>query len=417
VRTCARCQQENEDGTQFCSACGAYLGWTTARRRTPSPPASPDPAAEPPVPAAVDRAKVNVVELGRSLRAEPDTAPDAAPDPEADLDPEPAVFAREPGRSAPEPPSPQEPAPATLPSASSAAPAAAAPAGAAAPKHGEVGCRVCGRPNASTRRFCRHCGTPLADLSTAAAARTDVAQRPEPWYRRLRGGDRRTFDRRMRSVSKGARIQYSRALGLRAQVVRALMLLGAFGLGVSFIGPWSRGARDWVDDTTARVLPGAYEDAAIGGLTVVPEQPADPDYLPSHAVDREPTRAWGVSWVGPAGTEPPPPCGQAPSAAAATLQLTFAQPVAVDRVTIQAGIDPANAEATRQVRPRTVDILFSDGQCYRAVLEDRFDPQPVDVDVLEATGAELRVVDGYPALDGPGDLATLGELTFSHRTR
>lgn len=384
---CPECQRSNTDDTWFCAGCNAYLRW----RGGQSPPAAADAAADP--------APVRTVEGDDDLAVRTDV-PWAIRLPPADVE---QVRPVEPAEV--RPPRVEAPPPAPV-------------VRARGPRADETPCPNCGRPHQTDRRFCRHCGFELAALAPPAPLTLTPPPAREPWYRRLlRGGlsrDRRDFRQRMREAGKGARIRYSQALGLRATVFRALFVLATLGIGVSLVGPWGS-ARGWLSDQVARAFPRSYQVVTPAGLAVVPEQPELPGYLPLYAVDGQPSRAWAVGWDQAAERGAAEPCGQAPSVAAASLDVAFPAPVNLGRISVQAGLDRADGDWSKQGRPKTIDVVFSDGTCARLELADSFEPQHHEVEAAGVTAVRITVVDAYPHLDGDGALMALSEVAFAQR--
>jgi hypothetical protein len=179
------------------------------------------------------------------------------------------------------------------------------------------------------------------------------------------------------------------------------------------IGPWGASARAWVGDQIARVR--GYETVAVSEAIVDPPGARRRGYLPAYATDGQPSRAWAVGW--PTGIRPVTEgrCGEVASPADGSLVVSFARTSRVDRVTIQAGLDRKNENWSKQGRPHTVELRFSDGVCHRITLEDAFSPQAFDVDARAATGVTVVILDAYPHLEGRGNLVAISEIAFTGR--
>jgi hypothetical protein len=405
---CRKCGHENPDGTRFCESCKAYVGWgrgqpgTRAAVTRPPPPPAQDatedatqdtsPQDDEQDPVASDRWKVRVIELGRASRRPPSPAatPQAVPPqpPAAD-----EVEAVKPGEQRPPPPrrTPERHSP---------------PSSARPPPPGAVQCGNCGRYNEPTTRFCR-CGAQLtAPAKPVPTAAGPPPPSPLPWYRRIFGGS-------PRQASSTARAGYDRALSLRARWVRVALVLGMLGIGVMAIAPWGAGARDWVAGQIAEIR--GYESVAVSETAVDPPSARRAGFLAVYATDGQPTRAWAVGWRGADTPAPEGACGQVDSRASGVLLVSFAQESSVDRVTVQAGLARENQEWSKQSRPRTIELRFSNGDCHRLLLEDRPEPQTFDVSAGAVTGVTVAVLDAYRHLEGSGRLVAISEIAFARR--
>ena len=92
--------------------------------------------------------------------------------------------------------------------------------------------------------------------------------------------------------------------------------------------------------------------------------------------------------------------------------MAFDGPQPVDRVVISTGLHRDDAEWSKQHVPQTVDLLFSDGTCARAPLENRDGEQSFPVSVGKATEVQLMVVQAYPPRTGVGDTVSLSEVNL-----
>ena len=417
--SCRKCGHENPDGTRFCEVCGSYIGWDqerSAATAAPSRTVESSPADEPgeataPAeedgaedPAAAGRWKVKIIELGRSSRAKPD--PMAVTPQAAEPQRSPAA------KPAPVPPDDVE---AVKPDEQQAPPPVRtrhtpAPQPARAPKPGEIRCGNCGRYNPPGTRFCR-CGNALpVQPKPAAQATTPAPPALLPWYRRLLGGADRD---RVRQATRAARITYDRGLGLRARWVRATLLLGALGIGVTAVAPWGAGLRGFVGDQIQQVR--GYEAVTVEKAVVVPADARRRSFPAAFATDGQPSRAWAVGWRGGGRRAPEGACGQVRSPAAGSLVVSLAQASRVDRVTIQPGLQRDNPNWSKQARPRTVELRFSDGTCQRISLGDAFEPQTFDVEARAVSDVQVVILDAYPQQEGRGDLTAISEIGFAAR--
>jgi ribosomal protein L40E len=203
VIVCGQCGARNPDEA-FCSECGAYLDWEGERIQQAPPPQAETPPPEAEVPGFVERVRTAIgLGAGEGAAGPAEAAPaEVVPAAEHVLPPAP-VPAIDPASAgaaslvvpvpaaAPVPPpvprSSRHAAPTGQPIAAEA-PAPVRPGVAAAkpprrdvpiddrrPAPGEVVCGACGAGNIPTRKFCRRCGTDLADAPVVKVS----------WWRRL----------------------------------------------------------------------------------------------------------------------------------------------------------------------------------------------------------------------------------------
>jgi hypothetical protein len=164
---CKTCGQRNDDTATFCGACGAFLEWAGERVETDRA----VPATTAPEPAVLGGdAPEPLTEASAARPAGPDSQPaEAVPDVRT-------------GPSTPQ--AAVQPAPAEEPAAVKPAVPVSRPAPLKEPtprrgiSPGDLICGNCGEGNDPTRRFCRRCGSTLAEATTAVPVRL-------PWWRRL----------------------------------------------------------------------------------------------------------------------------------------------------------------------------------------------------------------------------------------
>jgi hypothetical protein len=244
-------------------------------------------------------------------------------------------------------------------------------------------------------------------------AATAAAPHRLPWYRRLGEliGSGRDFRRAARAANGGLRVTYSAAVSTRVQVVRATMLLGALGIGLSQFGPWGAEVRTRLAAQVDRVVPHRYAAVPVETVTTDPELTGIDGFAVGYAVDGNPERAWAAQWQPPVATGPP--CQRAGGAQA--LLVTFRGPAAVERITVRAGLAKGNDKRSLQYRPRRLDVLFSDGTCRVLDLADDAGAQTVAAKAAGVTNARIVVVDAYPPSDRGDGLVSLSEIGFEAR--
>ncbi|WP_322749286.1 MULTISPECIES: hypothetical protein [unclassified Frankia] len=67
-------------------------------------------------------------------------------------------------------------------------------------------------------------------------------------------GERRDFERRIRTANGAVRVLYSRGLSARVLVVRLAVVAVTTGLVLGFVWPWGTSSRGWVGDQVGRVV-------------------------------------------------------------------------------------------------------------------------------------------------------------------
>ena len=313
---CAQCGEHNPEGARFCGSCNAFLEWEGA-------------PAEEQQPVAAGAQTATVAQ-------------------------------------------PSEPAPATARHRTEPAQEQRR-----APAPGDLICGQCGEGNAATRRFCRRCGSSLAD---------SVAVK-QPWWRRFlpKRADRRYSAgarpgrggvRRRGRVSSTVR----EALRWARNILAVAVLLAAIVYAV--VPPFRSTVNTNAVNLKNRVV----------GLFVTQYTPVHPDKVtadvqdPSHTADLVDDNTIGTYWAAPEnGPEP-------------TLVLTFAKPVDLARAIVRSGI---GADFQSADRPQTLHLVFSTGKTYDIHLNDTPDPQTVDIgDSAGATSVEVHVTSVYHSLHG-----------------
>jgi hypothetical protein len=224
-------------------------------------------------------------------------------------------------------------------------------------------------------------------------------------------GGGRSFRKAMRAANGGMRISYDVARSARARLSRAVGLLTILGVGASQLGPWAPDLRtratEWID----QVLPKQYAVVSTESVRVEPEIQPIAGFEPAFAADQNAERAWAAPWDATPASGPP--CQRQGGTVA--LLVTFGQEASVNRVTIRSGLAESNDHRQLQFRPKQVDILFSDGNCYTAELIDDPGGQEIAVDAT-ASEARLVIVDTFPPADAGDGLVSLSEVTFESRT-
>lgn len=326
---CTACGQRCERGEQFCGSCGAYLDWSAeaappaAQTPAGAPAAAPAPGPPPAAPVAAPAAETSAPREPVAAPVQPQAAPAASPPPP---------------RTAPR--APEEPPPAP----------------------GELVCGQCGAGNVPTRRFCRRCGTSLADAPAA----------PRPsWWRRL-------TTRTPRPVpAAGTRPAPGRWRRLRRPRLLVPALVVVLGLAAFGLRGQIGGATDKVRD---RVAKGSQIHAA--SVTASSSAPGHPAGL---AVDGTTDRYWAPAAGG--------------SGAGQHLDARFDEPFRLLDVVIHPGASPVEEQFLKQSRPESVVVTTTDSHGRSAPhvlhLTDTPGPQTFHLAVSDVTRIRLTLQSAY----------------------
>ena len=264
---------------------------------------------------------------------------------------------------------------------------------------------MCYHNNPSGRRYCR-CGARLDSVHEDA----DTSRKP----RALPVGNARGFGAAMRSAMNGQRPRFDAPISRRVRFLRTLAVLAAIAVAIFPFTPSGASTQSWLSKSAQTLIPYGYQPVPLVDATVEPATAALNGYLPAQATDGTSSLAWGVAW-----TDAPLAysCGAVNSP---TLVIRFAEPTAVTRVILNAGLDPADTNRNGQRPPRLVDIRLSDGRCQRVELTEDVADQEFALGGGQATAAEIQVVGVYPQRTSPGTgsgaqnggMAALSEVRF-----
>lgn len=264
---------------------------------------------------------------------------------------------------------------------------------------GDLICGNCGEGNTPTRNFCHRCGKTLKEA--------EVARRP--WWRRLRGPRRRTYEageRRGRRRKGGAALAKGRkakrgllrAFGLATKAAAVLALIGVGGLA---LGPWRPTVMEWAGDrfdTVRQIVAPQYDPVTASTAEASSEREGHPA---GHAIDTLSTTWWAGAAPGESGDS--------------SLLITFPGPVDIAIVGITSGAADVR-EFAEQARPATLHLLFDNGYDVELEVADRHEFQHFEVDLDRATGVTnvLVRITGVHAGQAGSDVA-ITELEFKTR--
>ncbi|MFJ4848290.1 NADase-type glycan-binding domain-containing protein [Streptomyces sp. NPDC088733] len=356
---CTQCGKRCEPGEQFCGSCGAFLEWTEPAAAT-----SPRPAAavpEQPAPRT-------------SVRAEsPAEAPPVPPRPEtAPMQAAPAAASP---AAAPVQPRAGEPV------AARPRPTAVSAPDEPPPAPGDLICGQCGAGNVPTRRFCRRCGTSLADAPAAPQA---------SWWRRL-------FTRRPRTAPAAGDRPGPGFSGRvrRPRFLVPVLVLAVLCAAVFALRPQLRQATEAVKDRLAT----PQQVHAVG----VSASSASRGHAASLAVDGTTDRYWAPDREGDGK-------GQ-------YLEARFDEPFRLLDVIVYPGISTNAQQFLTQGRPQTLLATVTDAHGtvtrHTVNLADSAGEQKFHFAVSDVVRVRLTIESAYGA--GSGHRVAVGEVEFFKR--
>jgi hypothetical protein len=344
MRSCPNCGVPNAESDEFCGNCGTYLDWLPENAGRPPRPDAAQPAAAAAQPAAVEPDAVQPDAVGADA-VEPAAAAgaDAARPAAADRS-----GADQPGAVQPARPVAPRPPPVT---------ATWSVAGDGPP------CRVCGTPNATGRRFCRHCGSLLAPPAPAPR---------RAWWRRLR----------------------LPRVGLSSTLLRRLVALAVLGaLAVAGVLLYPHGRNLVQDVRDKRATPQQVRPTSVTADAAVPRHPA------AAAADGATNRYWGAPRVGD------------------SVDFAFAHPFRLLTLVIHTGASTDPDQFGTQARPTRLQVtaITASGQ-RRTIQVDLADhPGPQEHDTGLGDVVRVHVVIQAAAGLTRGRHIALGEVEFFGR--
>ncbi len=243
---------------------------------------------------------------------------------------------------------------------------------------GDLVCGECGEGNSVTRKFCSRCGTSLAE---AVVVRT-------PWWRKLlpkRGAKvRKSGDRPKRKGRAGksrAALIVSSTFRIARRVVAVVLLLA--GIAYGMFAPF----RGWVNEQAAEAK-GTFERiffpqyAPVSAAEAPVASGALPDHPPNNAVDSASNTYWGATVGGPE----------------VNMVVKFDREVNLAKIIIHNG-DGAAFKATH--RAQKLHLVYSTGKTTDVNLQDRPDPQTIDLENGEGIDSvEIHVVSTFKSVTG-----------------
>jgi len=473
---CPDCGERNARGTEFCSACGAFLAWDgqdVDPEPAPARPAQVAPAVTPPV-------------SPRGAPAPPNPAVPTPSNPRTDVPPnqdtsgrpvsgqswrptQPVVTAgeqivRQPVAQAWNAAAPalgaQLPGGLSVGSIAQEAglagggwqgagwgggsgqgqpppggppqgpPAYVAPPEPPPPTEGP--CPRCGVVNGASLRFCSKCGFALRGptLHDGGGARPQPPPERVPWWRRWfrPGGD---------NTRRAARAAYRHSLPLRIRLIRwglALFGVGAIVGTLAYIGqnPVGWAINNWNDivgNTTQVQGVEAFTQPQPG--TETSTESASPSASPptsgsaalpapdtaQNVVDNLSDTAWTTPWKAEFNQVPTEvSCDTPVPVGSQSILLVPSGSVTLKKISVVAGLTEGDSRRMLQWRPKTIQLSYSNGQCQQIVLDDVADLQERDLETVETSQVLLSIIDVYePATDQPENSLSVTELRLFER--
>jgi hypothetical protein len=245
---------------------------------------------------------------------------------------------------------------------------------------GDLVCGDCGEGNAQTRKFCSRCGSSLA---AAEVVKT-------PWWRRLipkrRGAKVRKSGERPTRRGRGGKSKVGLAVAATFRTVRRVVSVVLVLAGVLYgvYAPF----RGWVNDkavaaktTVEGMFFPTYEPVRAAEAPVSPVQL--PRFPGAMALDGLTNTFWAAPVGGP--REP-------------VLEVRFGRTVNLARLIVHNG---QQENFKDRHRAQKLHLVFSTGKTTDVVLQDRPDPQTLEVENGEgATSVEIHVMSTFKAVAG-----------------
>ena len=474
---CPDCGERNARGTEFCSACGAFLAWDGQEEAAPEPtPAvAPRPATAPPPAPQIPPAAANQPPAARPPAAAPPSGPPAGQPGQSWRPTQPVVAAGEQivgqpaarawnaaaptfgtqlpggfnagsiareaglqpggwpgsgwgGQGQGQPPHDPQGQPPQGPPAYQAPPEPPPPT--------EGPCPRCGVVNSVSLRFCSKCGLALRGptLHDGGGARNEAPPERLPWWRKI--------FKPAPNTRRAARAAYRHSLPVRVRLIRwglAFLGIGAIVGTLALIGqnPVGWAVNNWNDlvgkttqvqnlDAYTEPQPGSGSaSTTAGGPT--PSSPNSsapassaakpPVDTAQNVLDNLSDTAWTVIWSQGLNQQPSSVgCDSPPLAGASSILLVPSGSVTVKKISVAAGLPEGDSRRMLQWRPKTIQLSFSNGQCQQLVLEDVPGLQEKDLDAVDTSQVMLSIVDAYPpATDQPDDEISVTELRLFER--
>ena len=385
---CKNCGNDNQPGDQFCGSCGSFLEWSGESipdvRVPPVIEVSPE-QAEQKRPAEAQSEEVPTSRDDALRRAAALVAPPSGVPRRVSVVPV----------DASDPPEARQPGQERIRRGPQHSPTSGL-------NTGDLVCGQCGTGNPPSRKFCRSCGTVLAEAVTFRIG----------WWTRLKGRLRRTpksfnaGDRRSRTNSgrgasrrrgQGARNAFFKVNTTLLRIGAALGVLALFGFGVEPIRAKLHlpNVRQQAMDRVREVFTPVYDQ--VHGT--VASGPGAAGHGADQLIDGGNNTWWS-----------------APSGGRGLVTISFAKPVDLAQMLITSGIPSGQQDATFVSHPRPSELRVTvNGDTQRAhtlSLKDKETPQTLKLIAKRVRQLQIEVLQVYPASPTSTAGVAITELEF-----
>lgn len=253
---------------------------------------------------------------------------------------------------------------------------------------GDLVCGDCGEGNSATRKFCSRCGTSLAEAEIVKT----------PWWRKLlprRGAKVRKSGERPKRRGRGGKTKLGAAVSATFKTARKVVAI-ALVLGGVLYGLFTP-FRGWVNERVAEAK-GTFERtffpqyAPVSAAEAPIASLAGPEHPPNMLVDG----LFDTYWAAPLGGVEP------------NVVVKFDRTINLAKLIVHNG---DGAGFKDKARAQKLHLVFSNGQTTDVDLQDRPDPQTLEIENGEGvTSVEIHVVSTFKSVSG-NDLA-VSEIEF-----
>jgi hypothetical protein len=243
---------------------------------------------------------------------------------------------------------------------------------------GDLVCGECGEGNNAARKFCSRCGTSLAEAEIVKT----------PWWRKLlpKGGAKvRKSGERSKRRGRGGKSKLGMAVSATFRVLRRIVSVALILAGIAYgmFAPF----RGWVNEQAAEAK-GTFERIFFPQYAPVSaaEAPVASVALPDHPANMAVDSASDSFWAAPVdGVEP-------------NMVVKFDRSVDLAKIIVHNG-DGADFKATH--RAQKLHLVFSNGTTTDVSLQDRPDPQTLEIENGEGIDSvEIHVVSTFKSVTG-----------------
>jgi hypothetical protein len=252
---------------------------------------------------------------------------------------------------------------------------------------GDLVCGECGEGNNAARKFCSRCGTSLAEASVVKT----------PWWRKLlprRGAKVRKSGERPKG-RRGGKTKLGAAISATFKTVRRVVAIVLVLAGVAYgvFAPF----RGWVNERAAEAK-GTFEQIFFPQYAPVSaaEAPVASVAVPEHPANMAVDGRSNSFWAAPVGGVEP------------NMVVKFDRTVNLAKIIVHNGNGVGFKETHRAQK---LHLVFSNGNTTDVDLQDRPDPQTLEIENGEGVNSvEVHVVSTFKSVSGT-DLA-ISEIEF-----